>query len=285
MATVTRPIPAELVKAFDAFRDFLYQTSGIYFSDRNRDRLLAHVAARMEATGTKDPQAYLALLRSRTGPGSELWQFFNQVTVNETYFFRERPQYTVLRDRVLPGLFERRRAGEMTRVNIWSAACSSGEEAYSLAILIKESFPGELGHVSITGFDINSEVIEQAKKGEYSDYAIRQCTPDQKRLYFRQQGNRYVLVPYIRRLVQFHVANMMELAQIRRLPQPHLVLCRNVLIYFDKASKSKVLQNLAKVMRPGGYLFLSQTESLFGVDHPFELVHFFRVAAYRLKGR
>ncbi len=277
---LAQEMPPGLEGMFEAFRDFLYETAGIYFSQRNRGRLLSHVAARMQATGRNDPKGYLALLRSSRGPGGELWRFFNQVTVNETYFFREPAQYEVLRDKVLPELFGRSGSG---RVNLWSAACSSGEEAYSLAILIKEAFPGKLGQVSITGFDINSDVIEQARRGEYSEYSVRQCTPEQKRSYFRRQDRSYVLVPYIRRLVSFQVANFMEPAQIRRLPPPDIIFCRNVLIYFDKGSKSKALHNLAGVLRPGGLLFLSQTETLFGVDHPFELVHFFRVCAYRAR--
>ena len=278
---MAQKIPPGLEGMFDAFRDFLYEAAGIYFSQRNRGRLLSHVASRMEATGNGDPRAYLALLQASRGPGSELWKFFNQVTVNETYFFREQAQYEVLRDKVLPELFERHRSG---KVNLWSAACSSGEEAYSLAILIKEAFPGKLGQVSITGFDLNSEVIEQARRGEYSEYSVRQCSPEQRRSYFRKQDRSYVLVPYIRRLVSFHVANFMDPAQIRRLPPPDLIFCRNVLIYFDRDSKSRALHNLAGVLRPGGLLFLSQTETLFGVDHPFELVHFFRVCGYRVKG-
>lgn len=275
--------PAGLDRSFETFRSFLYEAAGIYFHDNNKERLLRHIADRMQVTGKPDPQAYLALLKTSRGPGGELAQFFNQVTVNETYFFREPGQFDILRDKIFPQLFQRRREQAKPSVTVWSAACSSGEEAYSVAILLKECFPAELATTRIVGIDINSDVVEKAKKGLYSDYSVRHCTEQQKTSYFKKTGNQYELVPYIRRLATFQVANLMEPATLRVHPRPDLILCRNVLIYFDRESKSKVLHNLAGVLLPPGYVFLSQSEALFNVDHPFELVHFFKAFAYRLK--
>ncbi len=280
---ISGAIPPELERMFDEFREFLYETSGIYFGASNRVRLLSHVQARMKATGADDPKKYLEKLKRSPRTGGELVAFFNQVTVNETYFFREEIQFQVLKDKVLPDLYRARKEAGRPRVNIWSAACSSGEEAYSLAILIKESFPAELPHTSIVGFDINSEVIEKAKKGVYGAYSVRHCTEKQQSTYFKKKDGNYELVPYIRRLATFRVANFSETAELRSLPKPDLIFCRNVLIYFDKASKGRVLANLGAVIQPHGLLFLSNTETLFGVEHPFEMVNFFRVRGYRLK--
>lgn len=278
----SRASPA-LEKMFEPLRAYLYENAGIFFQDSNKDRFLRHVAERMHASGKSDPQAYLALLKGARGPGSELWQFFNQVTVNETYFFREPGQFDILRDKVLPQLFARRREQNKPNVTIWSAACSSGEEAYTLAILLKECFPSELGTTKILGFDISSDVVEKARKGLYTDYSVRHCADGQRANYFKKEGNLHQLVPYIRRMATFHVANLMDAVSLRSLPRPDLVMCRNVLIYFDRQSKSKVLNNLASVLLPPGYLFLSQSEALFNVEHPFDLVHFFKAFAYRLK--
>ena len=275
---------AALEKSFAPFRSFLYEAAGIYFHDNNKERLLRHIAERMGATGKTDPLAYLSLLRGSRGPGGELWQFFNQVTVNETYFFREPGQFDILRDRVLPQLFQRRRDERRAGVTLWSAACSSGEEAYSLAILMKECFPGELATTKILGLDINSEVVDRARKGMYNEYSIRHCSEQQRSSYFKKSGNQFELVPYLRRLATFQIANLMDGTSLLGLGRPDLILCRNVLIYFDKASKSKVLHNLAGLLLPPGYLFLSQSEALFNIDHRFELVHFFKSFAYRVKG-
>lgn len=281
--TPTTPAAPSLERSFEPFRTFLYEAAGIYFHDNNKDRLLRHVAERMQATGKQDPLAYLALLKVSRGSAGELWQFFNQVTVNETYFFREPSQFDILKDRILPQLFQRRRDERRPFVTLWSAACSSGEEAYSLAILLKECFPGELATTKIVGIDLSPEVVERAQKGLYSDYSTRHCTDQQRASYFKKAGNQYELVPYLRRLASFHVGNLMDPASLRTQARPDLVLCRNVLIYFDKESKAKVLHNLAAVLLPPGYLFLSQSEALFNIDHPFELVHFFKAFGYRLK--
>jgi len=268
---------------FPTFQDFLYQAAGIYFPVQRKDRLLAHVAARMEATKKADPAQYLSALKISQGPGSEQWAFFNQVTVNETYFFREEAQFAVLRDKILPRLFELARQEKRDKLHILSAACSSGEEAYSLAILMLEAFAAESSRVAIQGIDINSEVIAQAQKGLYGDYAIRNCTPEQLRRFFEKSGTSHQVRPELKRLVAFGVANMADPMALKRLPRPDLILCRNALIYFDRKSKARVLANLGAVVRPQGYLFLSQTETLFDVEHPFELVHFFKVCGYRLK--
>lgn len=283
MEPLRKPINPAVDKLFEPFRSFLYEAAGIYVQDQNKDRLLAHVAARMAATGKTDPAQYLTLVRSARGPRSELWEFFNQVTVNETYFFREPQQFDVFRDRVLPQLFEKRRKDGRDKVVIWSAACSSGEEAYTLAILAKEHFPNELPYLRILGFDLNSEVVDKANRAEYGDYSVRTCTDAQKAAYFKKVGAVHQLVPYIKRLATFQVANLMEPAALRLLPRPDLILCRNALIYFDKDSKSKVLGNLSSALLPHGYLFLSLTETLFNCQHSLETVHFFKACGYRLK--
>ncbi|MBE0618251.1 MAG: protein-glutamate O-methyltransferase CheR [Proteobacteria bacterium] len=281
--TAAPKIPPALDRMFESFQGFLYETAGIYFPEQRRDRLLTHVAARMEAVRQSDPGQYLAHLKASRGLGSEQWAFFNQVTVNETYFFREDQQFAVFRDKVLPALFAARDREHRDRVTILSAACSSGEEAYSLAILILEALPREASRVTILGVDLNSEVVDQAKKGLYGDYSVRNCTPEQLKRHFQKQGALYQISADVRRMVTFNVANLADAAAMGRLPRPDLILCRNALIYFDRASKARVLTNLGAILRPGGYLFLSQTETLFEVDHPFELVHFFRVCGYRPK--
>ncbi|MBI5014509.1 MAG: protein-glutamate O-methyltransferase CheR [Deltaproteobacteria bacterium] len=283
MESVRRPTASETDAMFELFRAFLYETAGIYFQEQNRERLMSHVATRMAATGATDPVTYLGALKTARGNRSELWEFFNQVTVNETYFFREPNQFEVLRDRVLPQLFKRRRDERRDSVTIWSAACSSGEEAYTLAILLKESFPAEAPTTRIVGFDINSQVVDRAQKGEFSEYSVRACPEAQKANCFKKTGKTYVLIPYLKRFATFHVANLMDPFSLRAFPRPDLILCRNALIYFDRDSKARVLKNLADVLLPHGYLFLSLTETLFNIDHSFEVVHFFKACGYRRK--
>ena len=275
----------ELMEMFPQFQAFLYDSAGIYFPLQNRERLLGHVKARMEASGKNTPSAYLSLLRSSRGRGSEQWQFFNQATVNETYFFRDEVQFTVFKDKLLPDLLQARRKNRQRKLNILSAASSSGEEAYSLAILIQDHFPMEQNFVAITGVDINSEVIGKAEQGRYNGYSVRNCTPKQLEVYFTKDGDHYQIKPDLKQMVSFRVANLADESSLRGVPRPDLILCRNALIYFDKASKMKVIHAFASVLPPHGFLILGRTESLFGADHPFELVHFFRSCGYRLKAQ
>lgn len=283
MSTLTAATTAALDRSFEAFRSWVYETSGIYFQDRNRDRLLHHVQTRMAATGQTDPARYLALLKASPAARGERAAFFSQATVNETYFFREVELLGVLRDRVLPQLYSERLKAKRRKVVIWSAACSSGEEAYTLAILIAESLPVHLHCTSILGFDISQDVVDKARRAEYGDYAVRFCSEQQKSAFFTKSGQVYTLKPEFRDLAAFQVGNLTDLAFLKTLPKPDLILCRNVLIYFDRDSKAQVLGNLGQMLPPHGYLFLGQSETLFNVEHSLELVHFFKAFGYRLK--
>ncbi|MDF1553461.1 MAG: protein-glutamate O-methyltransferase CheR [Deferrisomatales bacterium] len=273
----------ELTALFPEFQSFLYEAAGIYFPLENRERLLGHVQARMDATGKRTPKEYLALLNTSRGRGSEQWAFFNQTTVNETFFFRDDVQFAVFKDKLLPELLQLRRRNRQRKLNILSAASSSGEEAYSLAILIQQQFPMEQNFVSITGVDINSDVIDRAKEGLYNRYSVRNCSPQQLGVYFTPEGDKYRVKPDVKQMVSFQVVNLIDPGSLRGLPRPDLILCRNALIYFDKESKLKVIQAFASVLQPHGTLILGRTESLFGLDHPFNLVHFLRSCGYRLK--
>lgn len=275
----------ELVAMFPQFQSFLYEAAGIYFPLHNQERLLSHVQARMNALGQKNPREYLARLQSTGGPNSEQWAFFNQATVNETYFFRDEVQFGVLKDKLLPELLQARRKNRQRKLEIWSAASSSGEEAYSLAILIQEQFPMEQNFVGITGVDINTEVLQKANEGLYNRYSVRNCSPKQLQLYFTAEGDGYRVKPDVKRMVSFLRANLADSNTLRGLPTPDLILCRNALIYFDKASKLKVVTAFASRLPAHGYLILGRTESLFGADHPFELVHFYRSCGYRPKAQ
>lgn len=283
MGGIKPAVAPALDRMFEAFRSYVYEASGIYFQDRNRDRLLHHVQARMEATGTSDPSQYLSLLKASPPGRGEKSAFFNQATVNETYFFREPDLLAVIRDRVLPQLHAGRLKARRRNVVIWSAACSSGEEAYTLAILIAESLPVHLHSTSIVGFDISAEVVEKARRAEYGDYAVRRCTEQQRASFFTRNGQSYALKPEFRDLARFEVGNLTDPAFVQALPKPDLILCRNVLIYFEQGSKALAVRNLGRTLPPHGYLFLGQAETLFNVEHSLELVHFFKVFGYRPK--
>ena len=273
----------ELTALFPEFQSFLYEAAGIYFPLQNQERLLGHVQARMDATGKDHPRAYLTLLKASKGKGSEQWAFFNQTTVNETFFFRDDVQFAVFKDKLLPELLQLRRRNRQRKLNLLSAASSSGEEAYSLAILIQQQFPMEQNFVAITGVDINSEVIDKAQEGLYNRYSVRNCSPQQLGAYFTPEGDKYRVKPDVKQMVSFQVVNLADAGSLRGLPRPDLILCRNALIYFDKESKLKVIHAFASVLQPHGTLILGRTESLFGLDHPFDLVHFLRSCGYRLK--
>lgn len=191
----------------------------------------------------------------------------DSMTTNETSFFRDEKPFDALKNQVLPRLMESRRARRSLR--IWSAACSSGQEPYSLAMMIREEVPELLGwDLEIVATDLNEAVLEQAREGRYSTFQTNRGLPALYLItYFAEDGNDWVAVDDLRRMVQFRQANLLE-------PQPQLgtfdiVMCRNVLIYMDLDVRAQILDSIAGRLAPDGFLFLGAGESMTNVTRTF----------------
>ena len=262
-------------KDFEQLRDFIYNICGMYFHTTKKYFLESRLTRRMEATGTKSYQDYYLLLRSPRG-SEELKFLMDEITTNETYFFRNVPQLAALENKLLPELVEVKNKMGFRKLRIWSAASSSGEEAYTMAMILLEKRSTLLKDwiIEIVGTDINETVIAQAKEGVYNAYSVRNIPDVYKRKYIREDNGKFILSPEVKKFVTFNKLNLYEDSKMIFMKSFDFIFCANVLIYFDIASKSKVVQHFYNNLQPYGYFFVGQSESLHGVNDKFKTVHF-----------
>ncbi len=220
--------------------------------------------------------------RMRAAPNSELHQRVVEALANhETSFFRDLHPFEVLRQRILPEIVQRRAAE--ANVHIWSAACSSGQEPYSIAMLIREHFPAlRNGKVRIIGSDLSAEILQRARQGRYCQLDVNRGLPARLLVkYFEQAGRDWQIKDEIRLMVEFRPLNLIESWPV--LPAADIILLRNVLIYFDMATKKHILRKVRQVLRPDGYLFLGGAETTLNLDDAFERVPLDRCGCYRVR--
>jgi len=262
-------------KDFEQLRDFIYNICGMYFHSTKKYFLESRITRRMEATGSKTYQDYYQLLKSLRG-GEELKFLMDEITTNETYFFRNVPQLNALETKLLPELVEAKNKMGFRKLRIWSAGSSSGEEAYTLSMILLEKRNTLLKDwiIEIIGTDINETVISQAKEGIYNAYSVRNIPDLYKRKYIREEGARFILSPDVKKFVTFNKLNLYDDSKMIFMKSFDFIFCANVLIYFDTASKSKVVQHFYNNLQPYGYFFVGQSESLHGVNDKFKTVHF-----------
>ncbi len=260
---------------FEQLRDFIYNICGMYFHTTKKYFLESRLTRRMEATGTKSCQDYFQLLRSPLG-SKELNFLMNEITTNETYFFRNVPQLAALENKLLPELVEIKNKMGFRKLRIWSAASSSGEEAYTMAMILLEKRSTLLKDwiIEIVGTDINETVVAQAKEGIYNAYSVRNIPDAYKHKYIREDNGKFILSPEVKKFVTFNKLNLYEDSKMIFMKSFDFIFCANVLIYFDTASKSKVVQHFYNNLQPYGYFFVGQSESLHGVNDKFKTVHF-----------
>ncbi|GGK95823.1 chemotaxis protein methyltransferase [Planomonospora parontospora subsp. parontospora] len=203
-------------------------------------------------------------------------QIVDALTTNETSWLRDREPFTAFTDSVVPDLAERR--GPQHKLRIWSAACSSGQEPYSLAMLLEESV--RAGKYEIIATDISTEMIERAKAGRYSQLEVNRGLPVPMLVrYFDRVGTEWQVAEALRRNISFQKVNLA--APLPQMAPFDVVFLRNVLIYFDLETKRSVLRRIRSLMRPDGWLFLGAAETTIGIDDGFERVVAGRASAYR----
>ena len=267
---LTEEILAVTDDEFVWFRDFFGRKTGIYFEDNKRYFVDRRLTARMQATGHKSCLLYLRFVQFQASQ-SEFQRLVNAMTVNETYFFREDYQLIALVGGVLDDVRKRKRPGESIR--IWSMPCSTGEEPYSIAIYLLEHWPGMAEvDVEITGSDINSAVLDSAREGVFTDYALRSTPPSIVAKYFKQVSDTtHKLVPEIREAITFTQVNLSNPDETRSYRGFDIVFCRNLLIYFDSASRREAVECLYGALNPGGYVFLGHSESMSRISSLFTI--------------
>ncbi|MFC3227787.1 CheR family methyltransferase [Marinibaculum pumilum] len=192
------------------------------------------------------------------------------MTTNESFFFRDTKPFDTFREVTLPALLESRASRKSFR--IWSAACSTGQEPYSLAMILKEQGPKLAGwRIDIVATDLAAEVLGRAKEGLYTQFEVQRGLPIQMLMkYFKQEGDRWRIDAGIRQMVQYRTFNLLD--EFTALGKFDVVFCRNVLIYFDQPTKGKVLGRMARCMTPDGHLYLGGAETVLGISDAFKPV-------------
>lgn len=252
--------PFAETEGFAELKAWLIRFTGMaYYADKD-DELRSKLRERLEKLHLSDYQAYLDLLCSPAG-AAEADQLIQRLTIGETYFFRYREQLEVLRRQILPELIASRRAIE--RLSVWSAGCATGEEAYTLAILLHQTYPQLLDwDVEILATDINPAFLEQARRARYRERSFRQSDAWYRDLYFQREGDEWELRPLLRPWIRFAAYNLVSDDAAQRWPAAEfdLIVCRNVLIYFDKPTQREVIHKFYKVLQPQGWLVLGSAE-------------------------
>lgn len=268
---------------FETIRKYIYESCGIYFQDNKKYFLESRLQRRMNFLGLKRFEEYYDLIRYGTAGAAERKYFFEAITINETFFFRNQPQLDVLASQILPELIAVKSAMGRNKIRIWSAASSSGEEAYSIAMifqdLIKPRYPNV--ELEVVGTDINSAVIETAMGGVYRDYSVRNTPPYYLKKYFKQNGGTYEILPETKKMANFKLMNLYDDSMMKTMYNFDVIFCANVLIYFDQASKIKVISNLYNSLNKGGYLFIGYSETLHGISKAFKLLSYPNTVGYK----
>jgi chemotaxis protein methyltransferase CheR len=270
---------------FGALRDFVYNKSGIYFRETKKYFLETRVTRRIIELSMTSYVEYLRLLQGPKGL-EELKFLFNEVTTNETSFWRNPPQIEAFQKLVLPEVASLARARGGGRFRIWSAACSSGEEPYTLAMVCADAKDTVLRGLSveIIATDISERVMNLAKIAQYGSYTLRNLTPATLKIHFDQVGDDlFEVKPELKRLVTYKNFNLVDYLGYRSLGFFDVIFCRNVLIYFDDTVKSKVIGGFHEQLHPKSYLMVGHSESIHTYASGFDLVHFSMATGYRKK--
>ena len=260
---------------FEALRRMMYEISGVRLTEAKKNLVMGRLKKRLRDLQVSSFKEYISLL-SKKGSG-ELDVFINAITTNETWFFRHEGQFTFLEKTVLPSLVDSSVANAARMIKIWSAASSTGEEPYSIAMICDMFFQRKPGWTfQVLASDINTEVLDRCRQAIYPERSLRYTPKVFKERYFRLvrkgQGDGrdvYQVSQEIVRRVRFSKHNLLK-------PPPYhgldVIFLRNVMIYFDKKAKQTVVAHLERSLRPGGYLFISLSESLFDIQTAFRPV-------------
>lgn len=272
------PPDPELIR----IRDLVYKVAGIFHPDTKLRLLLDRCARRMKLLNLRTLGAYHACLMTRPDHEREMTALLNEITIGETSFFRNQPQLEGLRGVVIPRILALKAALPARRLRIWSAGCSTGEEPYTLAILAIEASLQLLKGwtVEIFATDLNELSLAHARAALYNAYSTRYLPQRYRNKYFTAAGELWRLNPPARDKVTFERLNLSDETCMRRMKEADIIFCCNVLIYFDLASKRRVLSHFCETLLPHGYLFLGHSESLYGVSDDFRLVHLPGSTAY-----
>lgn len=262
---------------FRQLRDLIRDRFGIYYDDSKQFLLQSRLQTRLVKRSVADFAAYYRFLTAGRDRQTEWDELASVLSNNETYFFRERAQLDVLAREVVPDAL---RSGG--RLRVWSSACSTGEEAFSLAMTLLETRKLVPGQISIKASDLSPRALERCSVGFYRDLSFRATPPELIQKYFRPFEGGFLIGEEVRRLVEFFRINLLDERAVSDQGPLDAIFCRNVLIYFDKPTQKRVVEAFARALRPRGYLFLGHAESIMRLTDLYEPVVTPNAIYYRL---
>ncbi|MBI5060038.1 protein-glutamate O-methyltransferase [candidate division KSB1 bacterium] len=256
---------------FKAICRLAYDTAGIHLTDAKRELVQARLGKRLRQLGLDSFDQYLRRLREDK-TSAELISMLDALSTNLTSFWRESQHFDYLREHVLPPAFERIKAGADIRLRAWSAGCSTGEEPYGLTMVILDALPPNLrADIGILATDLSTRVLGIAKQGGYPETRVKDVPSAMRSRFFHLSRDRrdviYQVTDEVRSRVKFARLNLMQNWPMHG--PFDVILCRNVMIYFDKPTQAKLVGRYFDLLRPGGYLFIGHSESLTGIDHKY----------------
>ena len=266
------PMPDE---DFRLIRDLVYSYSGLFFDDATKYLLEKRLFQRLADNQLKSFREYYQFLKFNRKRERELEEIMDLLTTNETYFFRESYQLDAFSKEIIPDLCKPGTASNLKkRLRIWSAGCSTGEEPYTIAMLLLEQ-PALAGwHIEIVGTDISQRVLQQARRGVYRQASFRMTEEYFLKKYFTPQDGGQSISEQVRKLVSISHLNLLDHTKASMLGEFDIIFCRNVIIYFDQVAKKSVVELFHSSLREGGYLLLGHSESLMNISTLFTLRHF-----------
>jgi chemotaxis protein methyltransferase CheR len=259
-------------EVFRLMRDLIRDYCGIYFDDGSRyvlEKRLSRRVSKLHLNSFRDYYRHLLYDRNRE---EELTSIIDILTINETYFFREKNQLKTFSEEVLPELKETNK--DTKRLRIWSAGCSTGEEPYTIAMLVLEQGSFHDWTVEILGSDINQRVLRVARRGMYRKNSFRTTEEYFLNKYFIEENGFFRISDNVKQQVNFNLLNLLDPYKAKLVGKMDVIFCRNVLIYFDLPSRKKVVDIFSERLAEGGYLLLGHAESLISISTAFRLKHF-----------
>lgn len=270
-------------KDYEFIRSLIYKETRINLGDGKRELVSARVGKRLRAIDCPSYESYCEALRKNPN-STEFYNLIDAISTNHTFFFREINHFNFLEQVALPE-FAAGKLGNKSKLNIWSCACSTGEEPYSVSITLAEYFEKLSGaDWQIDCSDISTRVLKFASEGIYDIDKLKQVKPEWKRKYF-QKGERQMegycrVQPTLAKKISFQRVNLFE-PSFPWKNKFQIIFCRNVMIYFDRKTQEELVARLSQYLVPGGYLLIGHAESLAGINHPYNTV---KPAVYKLPG-
>lgn len=268
---------------FIQLRDFIYQQSGIFIAENRKYLVENRLSNRIKDLNLKSFGEYYYFLRFDAGRKDEMTKLFEVITTNETSFYRNPPQLKVFQEKILPATLEEIKKKGLKKLRIWSAGCSTGEEPYTLAMILHEVLKTELPtwDIKITANDLSEAVLKAARMGRYNEYALRTTPKEVIDKYFIKKDQVYDVQPKLKNLISFAPINLSDRLMLKRNEHSHIVFCRNVIIYFDDEMKKRVIESFYDNLLPGGCMLIGHSESLHNISRTFKPEHHVGTIVYR----